>query len=278
MAFCFATTLVCTTQTSFIRPLHCRNGRRAHRTSSRRQRAFNAVASENLGKQEEIKELMKKLQELRAKRDELTKQVGEEKPAVSAFDPPKTEPVSPPPVDLSTVEIGRHGEKSRFMSFSTVSGDEYYPRAVVLLPNDATATQVIEAPSMGGAAEQGKLVTSTIPAGFSGRLVSLQFTGKLIDLVDPICVSMPPEDVADNLPKDLESDLVLVIERAIEDEEFDKTKFYLWGVDNKLKVGWAIAKPPQAQCLGRVVCTFLEEPPKRRKAKSAWEEENEVYM
>lgn len=275
MAFCIVPAIIGSSRNTFITPLRYQN--RGNRSiAAKRQRACIAVSSEHPGKQEEIQELMKKLQELRAKRDALREKISEETLAPSVVEQPQD--IASPAVDSSAIKIGRHGEKSRFMSFSTISGDEYYPRAVVLLSSDATPTQVLEAPSMGGAPKPGKLVTSTIPAGFNGRLVSLQFTGKLVELMDPICLSLPPKTVADNLPKDLESDVIVVVERAIENEEFEKTKFYIWGDGDKVRIGWAAAKPSELKCLGRVVCAFLEEPPERRKAKSAWEEENEVYM
>ena len=81
---------------------------------------------------------------------------------------------------------------------------------------------------------------------------------------------MPVEDGAE---------LLLVVERDPSALQFDNTKFYVWAVQNDVRVGWLNERPKESgvRCLGKVKYCVLEEPAERRKARSCWEEENEVY-
>lgn len=244
---------------------------------------WKAVASKKNRTSEEFQRLKQKLEELRAKREEVLSRQKEKNPP-SDFSAPASYPDVPSaPIASEELEIGKHGEDSRFLSFSTVGGGEFFPRIVPLLDNFPTLrpTDVTGCPSLSvaGKPEMGQLSFARIPPGFNAQVFALPLTGALADLVDPIAIAVSPDVISSNLPVDGDRNVVLVVERNLEDLDWDNYKFYVWGVGDRLRIGWVSDLPPsdQAECLGRVVCVFLEEPAGRRKARSCWQEESETY-
>lgn len=232
--------------------------------------------------------MMLKLQQLRAKRDALTK----ESRTKTETAPVEVEaPVSVAPGDL---KLGRHGEGSRFISFSTIDATDYFPRIVPMLrapisPGEFTACPQID---VGGAGvrEKGRMYFAKVPPNYSGdlELFALPLAGKLVEMIDPVALAVDPTVLADSLAVDQGSSVVLIVERDLSEEDtdngggggiqgFDPYKFYLWGIEDELKIGWLQSKPSNVQCLGRVVVALMEEKEERRQAKSCWEEESDVF-
>lgn len=235
-----------------------------------------AVAAQEPPTQDEIQQMMLKLQELRAKREQLAKQ--ESKPGSGMDTEPEIE-VSP-----EDLEFGRHGEGSRFISFSTIDATDYFPRIVPLLRAPISAAEFAGCPQIdvggGGVREKGRMYFAQVPHTHTAdlELFALPLAGKLIDMADPVALAVDPSVVADSLPVDQGAKVVLIVERDLSaEDEFDPYKFYLWGVGDALKIGWIKSKPSNVQCLGRVVVALMEEREERRQAKSCWEEENDVY-
>lgn len=233
-----------------------------------------AVAAQDSPTQDEIQRMMLKLQQLRVKRDQLTKEAA-----------PETEQAPAPVVPPEDLKFGRHGEGSRFISFSTIDATGYFPRIVPLLRSPVSSAEFVDFPQIdvggGGVWEKGRMYFAKLPPKHSAdfELFALPLAGKLIDVVDPVALAVDPHTISDSLSVDQGSKVVLIVERDLssEEEEFDPYKFYLWGINDELKVGWIKSKPSNVQCLGRVVVALMEENEERRKAKSCWEEENDVY-
>lgn len=234
-----------------------------------------AVAAQDSGTQDEIQSMMLKLQQLRAKRDQLTKESAS-----------KSKPGPEPVVAPEDLDFGRHGQGSRFISFSTIDAADYFPRIVPLLRSPISPAEFTDCPRIdvggGGVREKGRMYFAKLPPKHSAALecFALPLAGKLIDLVDPVALAVDPDTIAPSLSVDRGSNVVLVVERDLsgaEDEEFDPYKFYLWGIGDILKIGWLKSKPTNVQCLGRVVVALKEEKEERRQAKSCWEEENDAF-
>lgn len=252
---------------------------------------WRAVASKDNRTSEEIQRLTQKLEELRALREQvLAKKKGggaSSSPVDSPTVVPKARRASVKAKESASIseelEFGKHGEGSRFLSFSAVAGEEEFPRVIPLL-DDLPSLQpadISKCSAIGETrkTEPGRLRFARVPPGFNAHVFAMPVSGVLADLVNPIAIAVSPDVVASNLSVDDGSMVVLIVERNLDDLEWDKYKFYVWGVDNEVRIGWLSDMPPrdEAECLGRVICAFMEEPAERRKAKSCWAEESETY-
>lgn len=241
------------------------------------------VASKEERAAEEIKRLSKQLEELRAKKARMAQQKGN---AAAPVSPTRQKHEAPPVRDMQrpaeSLRFGRHGEQSRFMSFAKVDASENYPLVVPVLDDFGSLTPriVAETPNVSqtGSGQSGSIRFATIPPAYSGRLVALPGVAAIAGCKDPVAIAVEPGVIADNLSMGSNDKVVLVVERAVTGTEFDSSKFYVWGVGEKVHVGWLKENPTsRARCLGRVVCAFIGEPDQRGKARSCWEEEEEVY-
>lgn len=182
------------------------------------------------------------------------------------------------------IVAGKHGENSRFCPITVVKGTEFSPRIVAVAGRipDVTTQQVREAPKFGGDGydskpQPGFVSWTYIPPGYDGEVVALPASDAFGLARDPIALRARSEDVAANLSSNKDRDALIVIDRDLQNFEFSSTKFYAWGVNEKIQIGWFKSMPAkdQAICLGSVLGVLLEENPSAKNTKSCWLEEQD---
>lgn len=250
--------------------------RRTARSQLPKRTFSRAVAAREPEIQDDMQDLLRQLHELRAKRDALAEKAASPSQSVTPADSVGTsnEAIE----SVSELNVGRHGESSRFIPLSTVGGDEYFPRVVPVLDlaSGATPKDFADCPAFtAGVQAAGHLSVATIPTGYSGQVMGIPLSGKMTELSDPIALAVPASSLSDSIPVDEGSPVYLIVERG-KPEEFDPYKFYVWDYQGELRIGW-LAKEGVARCLGQIYCGLFQEPAERRKAKSCWQEEIDTY-
>lgn len=240
---------------------------------------------------EEIKRLTKQLEELRAAKERLSK--GEKAPAAptqgtaasssSSVPSAMPMPAAKPPVPRGKLQVGKHGENSRFLSLSPLGGEEYLPRIFTVAGRipDLTVKQLLETPLVlqNRPPNAGNMFLTMLPEGYDGQIIALPGLEILSQCKDPVVVLSNPADISSvKIPVADGDDVILVIERNIDGIEFDKNKFYAWADGDFVRIGW-MKEPPadQGKIIGKVMFGMLEVEEEMRSHKSCFKEENETY-
>lgn len=259
--------------------------------STRRNRAPVMLESKEVRRSAEIERLTKQLEQLRAKRQNIS---NEAPPASSA--PPSAlsnnAPVQETAIDNSatsadsnqSVKFGKHSSGNRFMSISNLTSNDYFPRILTVagsLP-DLTVDHFFQTPSVlqSKSPEAGNMFITMLPPDYKGQIVALPGWEILANCNDPVAILAKPSDIsAETLPAAEDDYVVIVVDRDITGTEFDKRKFYAWAVGDNVHIGWLDSEPlpEQAKRIGNVVIGMVDMRPELRKSKSCWEEENETY-
>lgn len=119
-----------------------------------------------------------------------------------------------------------------------------------------------------------------LPEGYQGQIVAMPGLEAISLCKDPVAVLVDPAVLSDvTLPVAEGDDVVLVVERDVEDVVFEDNKFYLWQVGEEVRVGWMKSEPEggAAKMIGKVIYGMLEVRDDLRERRSCWEEENETY-
>lgn len=268
--------------------------RRACARQSRRPPTVSAVAPMEDRRAAEIERLARQLAQLKAQKAAIEAQgkaasVPKE-PAPWPAEAPRpsahaeaSAPSSSKAAGPVLERLGKHGEKSHFCGMSTLDGQEYAPRIVPVLgkipglsPSSFEDVPILES----GKRKMGSVSWSYVPTGYPGELVAIDCpTSELGKTKKLVAARVDVSHVAPHFDPGVIGDGLALIECSLKAKEFDNLKFYAWGINGEVHIGWmpTCPLPEEASCLGRVLCIFIEENPNRVKAKSCWKEEDEVW-
>lgn len=252
------------------------------------------VAPKHVRRSNEIKRLQRQLDELRALRAKLAAEKGtrsqnddmtsanEDTTPPSPLSRPAAAPGSDARVD--NFFVGKHDERSRFLSLLNVDSQEYAPRILSIagiVPGLTTNEYKAKKPLvLNKRPEKGNVVITSLPEGFEGDIMALPGSDVLDACRDPILILADAGEIsAAELPITEDEYVVLLVERNMTKETFNNKNFYVWDIHGQIRVGWVESQPnpSQAICVGKVMYGMVEIKPELRKKKSCWEEENETY-
>lgn len=285
---------------SFVAPVPLTSRSYAdHRSSSVGVARLTMAAPKNVRRTNEIKRLTEQLEKLREQRERMLQEkraTADSSASTGTNAAPSPNPAPGPSTGSSVSSVslaspssgsfkpGKHSSKSRFLGISSVDSEEYQPRVLLVagsVPN--LTTEVFQkTPSVLYSREpsRGNLFLSRFPEGFDGGFIALPTEDALANCGDPVVVLIPPELLSEvKLPITAGDKVVLVVDRAVAKDTFEKNFFYAWDVNGKVEIGWVDQEPAESEAkrLGRVVFGVIETDVSLRREKSCWEEENETY-
>lgn len=258
----------------------------------RRTLTVSAVAPMEERRAAEIQRMAQQLAQLKAQKAALEAQ---KRSASKDPEPWPSEAPRPPPPPQATKpaviekagpvleRLGKHGEKSHFCGISTLEGHEYAPR---ILPVVGTIPGISvkafeDIPDLNPTKRNlGCIAWSSFPSGFAGELVAIncptQDLGKASQL---IAARVDISHIAPQFDSGNVGDALVLIDCGEKAKVFDNLKFFAWGIEGQVHIGWLQSRPPleDAVCLGRVLGVIVEEDKERVKARSCWKEEDEVW-
>jgi len=187
---------------------------------------------------EDMKKMMEELERLRRENVSLKKEEG------------------------SQIQIGKHGEQSRFLPGAKLEPDMYSPRVVPLVGKlgEVRGDEFKAVNSLGRRYKPGKIVSSPIVGDENVRYVVVPGSSVVSNVSLPVAVTSsihPPEAAAaatlGKLP-----DSVLLIERDEEMFENGPNSTYLYNTADGLKLGVVenADDADQVECLGELVISF----------------------
>lgn len=258
----------------------------------RRPLTVSAVAPMEERRAAEIERMAQQLAQLKAQKAalEAQKRASSKEPAPWPSEAPRPPALVEVKAPVGAAEsgpilgrLGKHGEQSHFCGISTLDGHEYAPR---ILPVVGTIPGISEEdfediPNLNPTKRKlGAIAWSSVPAGFDGELVAINCpTNDLGKASMLVAARVDISHVAPHYDSGKIGDALALIDCSEKAKEFDNLKFYAWGIQGQVHVGWFQSRPPpeDAICLGRVLGVIIEEDKERAKARSCWKEEDEVW-
>lgn len=251
----------------------------------------------------EMERLAAQLRELKAERDRLASQGaqnGESKVGIadesyreaklSGGDNGKVVDKGKKSGEGKEMMFGLHGEKSRFLSVSSVDSKEYFPRVLpVVGPLETLSSEEYRGVrGVSSTTEKGQISIATLgEGGVRGDVVAIPGVEVVALAKDPVAVVVGSVGALglqyDGKERGEKGPAALVVvERDVGNVKWKDRGFYLWKVEGEdvVKFGWTkrdLKGEDGVECLGEVLLCFMEVPKRVRAESTCWQEVEEVW-